>query len=117
MVYQTSYLFGLHHIINFQACVFFGTLCSYNFHWYLTPEVIEGDKSLKTRWNQFHRKLHLIASIASFLIALVFFYFLRQHFLWLSLTGLFTFLYSAPKLPYKEISWLKNIAYGKTIFL
>ncbi len=39
------------------------------------------------------------------------------HWGWLIVTAVFTFLYSAPKLPVKPFGHLKKIAIGKTIFL
>lgn len=117
MVYQTNYLFHLDHLPVFYWFVFFGTLCSYNFHWYLTPKEIDGPVSLKTGWSQQNRRLHLAIATLSTLAAFVCFILLWRHWVWLMLTGVFTLLYSAPKLPFAFTVKLRKIAYGKTIFL
>jgi 4-hydroxybenzoate polyprenyltransferase len=115
MVYQTYYLFHLPYYQNFIWFVFFGTLCSYNFHWYLTPALYGG--SYRTQWSIRNKKLHL----ALYLVGLVgggwFGIQLLEHWLWLLLTAFITFLYSAPKIPYAPFTHLKKIAVGKTIFL
>ncbi|RYY40402.1 MAG: hypothetical protein EOO08_04515 [Chitinophagaceae bacterium] len=95
--------------------VFSGTLCSYNFHWMLTPELY-GENS-KAAWSYRHKKLHAflfaIAGIASVCCV----WLLRAHWPWLLLTAFITFLYSAPKLTFRPFTWLRQVAVGKTAFL
>lgn len=117
MVFQTVYLFKLEHLPEFYGFVIFGTLCSYNFHWFLTPEHIEGPPSPKTRWSQINRKLHLIIAVVSLALSVWLFTLLLEHLWWLALSAVFTFLYSAPKLSFGIFNHLKKVAYGKTIFL
>lgn len=117
MVYQTAYLFHLQLPGAFYFFVLFGTLCSYNFHWYLTPRHLPGAVSYKTRWSQLHRRHHLAIALLSMAAAALCFVLLRTHALWLLVTAVFTFLYSAPKLPFAPFFQLRRIAYGKTIFL
>ena len=116
MAYQTFHLFGLEFSIAFLFFVGAGTLCSYNFHWYLTSP---DDKklSVKNAWNLRHRRLHLLLAGAAFVAALIFFLQLKQHYVWLAAAVVVAFLYSAPKIPFKTTAWLRKIAYGKTLFL
>ena len=117
MAYQSFYLFGMRTEPVFLAFVFCGTVCSYNFHWWLTPPAAEGPVSLKNRWNLGNRRLHLILAIMFFIASAALLVLLRQHLLWLAGAALVTFLYSAPKIPGDTTRLLRKIAYGKTIFL
>jgi len=100
---------------NFAAFVFFSTVCSYNFHWFLTPHSVSPSQRL--RWEMKHKVYHLSLSVAGLTGALVCFYFLKQHWFYIGIAALLTFLYSAPKISFPPFQWLKKIATGKTIFL
>ncbi|MFT3824246.1 MAG: UbiA family prenyltransferase [Chitinophagaceae bacterium] len=115
MAHQAFMLLHLHYQhIHYLAFVFFATLCSYNFHWYLTPD--SPSENARVQWTQQHKKLHLVLYIIGLAgSAFYFFYFIR-HWIWLSGAVLLTFLYSAPKLPHPFVL-LKRVAIGKTIFL
>jgi hypothetical protein len=118
MVFQTCYLFGLEHQPYFYGFVFFGTLCSYNFHWFLTPKETPDDTaSVKVKWSQKHRKEHIAIAALSLAASIFFLVHLWQHLVWLFVTALFTFLYTAPKLPVQPFIRLRKVAYGKTVFL
>src|SRR5688500_8838080 len=63
MVYQTDDLLDLHYEKqSFYFFVFFSTICSYNFHWYLTPAT--GTEYIRAHWTQDHRQLHLVLYLA-----------------------------------------------------
>ena len=116
MVTQTNRFFDLQYDTRiFYLFVFCATLCSYNFHWYLTPFVASG--SPRIAWNHTHRRLllaiYIITLAASAILALQ----LIEHWLPLSIGVLATFLYTAPKIPHKYFSLLSKIAIGKTLFL
>jgi 4-hydroxybenzoate polyprenyltransferase len=115
MVYQAFLLFGLSFPPALYFFVFFGTVCSYNFHWYLTPP--GPYHTFKLYWNFSNRKLHGVLFILSLVGAAVCALFLNRHWLWLFFTALFTFLYSAPKIPNPLFVSLRKIAVGKTIYL
>lgn len=116
MVEQTNQLFFLtYNRTVFYLFVFFATLCSYNFHWYLTP--LTPSASPRIAWNHRYRALLLGIYIVTLLLSLYFAWQLRYHWLPLSIGVLATFLYSAPKIPYKYFSLLSKIAIGKTLFL
>ncbi len=115
MVWQTYYVFHLPLLLPFISFIFFGGLCSYNFHWYLTPNV--PSNSIKVRWAVAHKTLHLVLFIVGGFGAVIFLYQLRQYWFWLLVSAFFTFLYSAPKLSYHPFVQLRKIAFGKTLFL
>lgn len=99
--------------IHFYGFVFFSTICSYNFHWYLTPG--SPKHSERILWGQRQRALQLTGCAIGMLGAGWFFIPLAEHWLPISGAVILTFLYSAPKLTL--FRWLRKIAIGKTIFL
>jgi 4-hydroxybenzoate polyprenyltransferase len=116
MVYQTALLFDLSFPFELYAFVFCGSVCSYNFHWYLTPPEMDRS-SVKLRWNLSNRSIHLLLFILGLTGAAITSLLLLEHWLWLGVTALLTFLYSAPKIDHPFTVWLRRIAVGKTIFL
>ena len=116
MTIQTCFLFDIPVDLNVAGFVFSGTVCSYNFHWFLTPPH-EEDVSEKITWNLSNKNLHLILFLSGLIGGIVFSILLIEHWFWLGTTALFTFLYSAPKVPFPAFGILKKIAIGKTIFL
>jgi 4-hydroxybenzoate polyprenyltransferase len=116
MIWQTNQLLELHYQENtFYLFVFFSTICSYNFHWYLTPGAYSSSERI--RWGKKHRTLMLLLCGIGMTGSLYFFWQLRDHWLVLSGSAVLTFLYSAPKVPYKTFTWLSKVAIGKTLFL
>ncbi|HRN56736.1 MAG TPA: hypothetical protein PLL71_09805 [Agriterribacter sp.] len=116
MVGQTNQLFLLsHHNTVFYLFVFFATLCSYNFHWYLTPLVPSA--SPRMAWNHRYRTLLFCMYSISLLLSLYFAWQLSDYWLPISIGVFATFLYSAPKIPHKYFSLLSKVAIGKTLFL
>jgi 4-hydroxybenzoate polyprenyltransferase len=115
MTWQCSYLLHLNVPTDYYGFVFFATICSYNFHWYLTP--VSHSSGDRTRWSARHRITHLILYFTGVAGAILFFYKLRNHWFALCIATLLTFLYSAPKIPLPYFRFLKQVAVGKTIFL
>ncbi|PSL46578.1 UbiA prenyltransferase family protein [Chitinophaga niastensis] len=116
MIWQTNQLLHLHYKENtFYLFVFFSTICSYNFHWYLTPGTYSSSERI--RWGEKYRTLMLLLCGMGMIGSLYFFWQLREHWLVLSGSAMLTFLYSAPKVPHKTFTWLSKIAIGKTLFL
>src|SRR5687768_9502117 len=71
MVYQTDDLLNLQYEKQpFYFFVFFSTICSYNFHWYLTPAT--GTEYIRAHWTQEHRRLHLLLYLAGLLASVWF---------------------------------------------
>lgn len=116
MLYQTyALIIGKPVNIYLAAFVFFSTVCSYNFHWALTPNSIAPSQRLK--WDEKHKRYHLLLSIAGFVGAVVFFFYFNEKWVYIIPSAVLTFLYSAPKIPLTIFQHLKKVAIGKTIFL
>lgn len=117
MVYQTCQLV-LHTTPTtaFIAFVFFATLCSYSFHWYLTPADIE-PITPRSRWLMRNKTVHLVLFFTGIAGVAVSSFFLWTYWYWLLLSAVITFLYSAPKIPHPYFKALRKIALAKTIFL
>ncbi|HSC37759.1 MAG TPA: hypothetical protein VLD19_07810, partial [Chitinophagaceae bacterium] len=116
MVYQAWHMF-LPGTVNTSLLlfVFFSTMCSYNFHWYLTTHSATGSERLQ--WAVKNKTLHFILYLAGLIGSGFFFFKLREHWYWIAIGAFVTFLYSAPKLPQRMFSLLRKIAVGKTIYL
>lgn len=116
MVYQ-AYSLIIAKPVNFYfaAFVFFSTVCSYNFHWALTPHSIAPSQRLQ--WDEKHESYHLLLSIAGLAGAVPCFFFIKEHWFYIGIAAILTFLYTAPKISFPPFQWLKKIAIGKTIFL
>jgi 4-hydroxybenzoate polyprenyltransferase len=115
MTWQSSHLLHLSISANYYWFVFFATVCSYNFHWYLTPP--SKSSAVRSLWSLNHKNTHLLFYFAGIIGSVIFFYKLRQHWFALFFATLLTFLYSAPKIPLPYFRFLKQVAIGKTIFL
>jgi len=115
MTWQSIYVLHLSVTKDLYWFVFFATICSYNFHWYLTPESTVSSERIQ--WSLHHKNAHLLFYFAGVVGALIFFYKLREHWFALFFATLLTFLYSAPKIPLPYFRFLKQVAIGKTIFL
>lgn len=114
MVDQTNHLLQLHYEVpEYLLFVFFATLCSYNFHWYLTPDM--PSETLRIGWTRRNRKLHLALFIIGCIGSAWYFFYFIEHWFWLLGSVVLTFLYSAPKLNFFQ--YLRKVAVGKTIFL
>lgn len=115
MTYQTFVLFDYPVNNILLGFVWFGTLCSYNFHWLLTPT--PATTASKAHWHYKHRSLHITLASIGLLGASYFGFHLLPFWPWLLSIAFITFLYSAPKLPYPLFLQLQKIAVAKTAFL
>lgn len=116
MVYQTFSLILEKPVdFHFAAFVFFSTICSYNFHWALTPHSLA--PSYRLQWDEHHKRFHFGLSLLGLIGSIVYFFFLSEHWFYIGIAGFFTFLYSAPKISFPPFQWLKKVAIGKTVFL
>lgn len=115
MVEQTHQLFSLAYNTYLYPFIFSATLCSYNFHWYLTP--LAPSASPRITWNHHHRQILFGIFICTLLLSVFFAWQLRAHWFSLGIGVFATFLYSAPKIPHQYFSLLSKIAVGKTLFL
>jgi 4-hydroxybenzoate polyprenyltransferase len=116
MVIQTNQLLHLQYDhTGYLVFVFFSTLCSYNFHWYLSADAT--DENERVQWTQQHTTLHLVLTAIGAVVSVYYFFHFINHWFWLGGSALLTFLYSAPKLHFAPFAWLRRIAVGKTLFL
>lgn len=116
MVHQSNHLLHLHYqYIHYFAFVFFSTICSYNFHWYLTPSA-ETEK-IRNRWAGEHKGLHFVLFIVGLIGSAWYFFYFIEHWFWMGGAVFLTFLYSAPKITIPPFDQLRKVAIGKTIFL
>jgi 4-hydroxybenzoate polyprenyltransferase len=100
------------YLISF---IFFATICSYSFHWFLTSHSVI--PSPRINWTIQHKNIHLFLFFIGLTGAGVIFFQLIQYWHWLLLASIITFLYSAPKIPHPIFRALRKVALGKTIFL
>lgn len=117
MAHQTFQLLQLpaNEERNLQYFIFFATLCSYNFHWWLTP--FSASELNRSKWSIRNRWVHAVLIIAGAIGSLWCSYPLLTYWPAIVPSVVLTFLYSAPKLPFWPFIHLKKFAYGKTIFL
>jgi len=95
--------------------VFFATLCSYSFHWYFTgPSAIH---SPRIQWLQQFRWVHVLFFVTGLAGTVYYFQFFTTHWHWIAGSMIATFLYTAPKIPFRPLQELRKLALGKTIFL
>ena len=116
MVHQTNHLLRLQYrTVPYFFFVFFSTICSYNFHWYLTGTA-ENEKT-RVQWTQNHKQLHFALFLFGLAGSAIFGLYFIKHWFWMGGAVLLTFLYSAPKIERPPFHFLRKIAVGKTIFL
>jgi 4-hydroxybenzoate polyprenyltransferase len=116
MIGQTSrLLLGINPSAHLLGFAFFASICSYNFHWYLTPR--SASPSRRVHWTEYHKRLHLVLYGIGAIGSIIFFFYLTKFILAIGFAALLTFLYSAPKLPQPIFRRLRHIAIGKTFFL
>lgn len=116
MIWQTSrLLLGTSPSMHLLDFVFFATICSYNFHWYLTSR--SASPSRRVHWTHDHKILHIVLYLIGAAGSVIYFFYLRRFIVAIGFAALLTFLYSAPKLPQPIFRWLRSVAIGKTFFL
>ena len=101
--------------LYFSLFVFFSTICSYNFHSYLTDHSVI--PSSRIAWIKKNRNVHLALFFIGLAGSGILFFKLLPHWYWLIFSAIITFLYSAPKIPHPFFRALRKVALGKTIFL
>ena len=115
-IWQTSrLLLDASPSIHLLGFAFFATMCSYNFHWYLTSR--SASPSRRVQWTHHHKTVHVVLYLVGAIGSIVYFFYLAKFTLAIGFAALLTFLYSAPKLPQRIFRWLRHIAIGKTFFL
>ena len=114
MCYCSQCLFGLFFDKNLAIFVFFATICSYSLHWYLTFSEIKTPRIL---WTDQNRNLLKVLFIASLLGILGYSFYVFSLWKILFPLAFFTFLYTAPKIPFRFFRFLQGFAAAKTLYL
>ncbi len=96
--------------------IFFASICSYSFHWWLTPAGGFGNTP-REQWLSRNKQVHLVLFFIGLAGAASAAFFLLDHWHWLLLAAIITFFYSAPKIPHPLFRSLRKVALAKTIFL
>jgi 4-hydroxybenzoate polyprenyltransferase len=116
MVHQADRLFNSGtSSFSLIAFVFFSTICSYSFHWYLTDR--RARPSPRINWLNRFRFIHVVLFFLGIAGAGYYFFLLIDYWPWLVIAAAGAFLYSAPKIPHPIFRALRKVAVGKTIFL
>lgn len=116
MVYQTCFLFSMTPANSYYlAFVFFSTVCSYNFHWMLTP--VSFHQAYRSKWSASKWHIHFYFFIAGLLASFILFFYIAKDWPLILIAVVLTFLYSAPKISFAPFQWLKKFSFGKTILL
>lgn len=116
MVHQANQLLHLNYDIKeYYFFVVFSTICSYNFHWFLSSNMTS--ETIRVRWTQRHRKLHILLYFIGLFGSFWFFWYFISQWVWLGGAVILTFLYSAPKISVPPFHNLRKVAVGKTLFL
>ncbi len=116
MCMQTLQFAGVHtYPSDFLFFIFSASLCSYNFHWMLTPP--HAADNHRNSWSIEYKVMHALLFVLGGLGIIWWHQAILPHWPWILLGALLTFLYSAPKIPVPVFGLLKRYAIGKTIFL
>ncbi|HMQ70426.1 MAG TPA: hypothetical protein PKA90_15680 [Ignavibacteria bacterium] len=115
MSLYTYYTFGTEPDAIYLLFIFFATLTSYSFHWYLTPDV--SGPSPRFDWVDKNKKILFLLFLISISATSMLIYQLRDHFFILAVTAILTFIYSAAKIAEKPFVYLRKIIIGKTAYL
>ena len=90
MTHQTYY-FLLHSKFNYDLAgfIFFSTICSYSFHWYLTESSLL--PSPRIEWLHRYRFIHGFLFFIGLAGAVIFFFALSPYWFWLLVAAIATF--------------------------
>lgn len=101
--------------IYLAGFIFFASLCSYSFHWWLSHVPASG--SDRVEWLRKNKLVHLALFIVGTAGTAIFGWYMIPYWPWIMIAAIATFFYSAPKIPHPHAKLLLRIAIGKTLFL
>jgi hypothetical protein len=115
-IYATATILHLPIPLNFYGLMCCATLCSYSLHWYFTPAVAHNRD--RENWS-IDNKNSLGALFVLSAAGTAYFAMYTQASLFANLLPLvfYTFIYTAPKLPFAFSKQLQRYVFAKTIYL
>ncbi|MEP6617390.1 MAG: UbiA family prenyltransferase [Ginsengibacter sp.] len=115
MCVETNLLLGVpFNPASFYLFVFAATVFQYNLHYLLKRSAVKGSDRLA--WSQKNNRIHWILIVISMcLIFTSLFSFKLHHFIFLSVMGVITFLYSIPVLPFRQKKRIKDFGILKIL--
>jgi hypothetical protein len=114
--YATACTFSILLPNNFYYFLFAATLCSYNLHWYFTPP--QHHVRERENWSVQNKNVILALTLIAGIGAAFFFVQLpTAYYVFIIPLVVFTFIYTAPKIPYAPFNRLRNHVYAKTLYL
>jgi hypothetical protein len=112
----TDSIFELHTLNVFFIFMFFATLCTYNMHWFFTPNVLH-DKE-RENWSIANKYILATISIISFVIcAIILYRYLWHQIFFILPLAMAALIYTAPKIPIAALQPLQKLVVGKTLYL
>ncbi|WP_461130992.1 UbiA prenyltransferase family protein [Spirosoma aerophilum] len=120
MSLTTIRLFAFHVPASLLYFVFVGTLCSYSLHVYVTDWSLTNQSFANTErvcWITTHKQELLGVILGSLVIGIWYLAQLTAYLSQLLPVVLLTFLYTAPKIPWRPFLALRKIAVLKTLYL
>lgn len=114
--WSTSWLFHIHIPNELMYFLTFGVSCLYNLHWWIIPD--KENRSPRIQWTYKNRNWVFIIIAISALASLYFLYQLPLHIQYYLVPAFIgSFIYIAPKIPFKPFLYLRSKVYVKTVFL
>jgi hypothetical protein len=115
-IYGTASALQLPLPIKFYGFMFFATLTSYSLHWYYTPN--EMHNRYRETWSVANKNVLLGFLLVGIIGTFYFFgYIPAKIYLLVFPLVLFTFIYTAPKLPVRFFAGFKKYIVAKTVYL
>ncbi len=115
-VYGTCQILHLQILNAFYPFLFFATLCSYNFHWFFTPDALHDRE--RENWSVKNKTIIAALAILSAIGAAYFAWQLPIAYLFFaSPLVVLSFIYTAPKIPHVAFANFKKYIFAKTIYL
>ena len=117
MAHQTKFFIQSNEkFYQLQLFLFFATLTSYSFHWYLT-QAQQGNTSIRIKWLLQNRKIHLYFFYAGLIGSAIFLLVFIKYWKLILPAVFLTFLYSVPKAPFAFVKPVSKFIVAKTLLL
>ena len=116
---MTSVLFIQDIDYQYLGFIFFSTLAAYSLHWALSETNKEAQITSNNRaaWTMRNRSFLWLQCVGASVIAIYFLLLYYKYTIYILPVVALTFLYTAPKIPYRPFSFLRGLAFAKTFYL